>query len=159
MSRKNENVEKNNELTQSGLGEFAPYLMNRIAHRYNQSVVTTMNNHGLSIPKMRTLAALAAQGDLSVNELTVYAIAEQSTMSRTLDQMVAEGLISRQVSPQDSRARVISLTPSGHGMYKLIWPDMIRAESEMLAGLNAKERRGFVAALNKILLNIRVNEF
>jgi len=60
---------------------FAPYLLNRIVHRYNQSVQKVMRARGLNIPKMRAIAALASQGDLTVNDLTVYAVSEQSTMS------------------------------------------------------------------------------
>ena len=52
-----------------------------------------MAEQGLSTSKMRTLAALAANGTLTVNELTVMAVSEQSTMSRTLDQLEYDGLI------------------------------------------------------------------
>lgn len=101
------------DLSTLGMVCFAPYLMNRLMHRYNQTLLAKINDMGLSVPKMRALAALAAQDELTVNELTAYAVSEQSTMSRMLDQMERDDLISRRISENDSRARRISLTPAG----------------------------------------------
>ena len=61
-----------------GLTRFAPYMINRIARRYNQTLQDAVTGIGLTVPKMRVLAALAAMGKLTVNELTVVAVAEQS---------------------------------------------------------------------------------
>lgn len=147
------------DLEARGLSHFAPYLMNRITHRYNQSLQTAMAEQGLSIPKMRALAALAAKGPLTVNELTVYAVSEQSTMSRTLDQLEADGLIARTASAKDSRVRVIELTQPGHKIYRRIWPNMQAAEEALFADLSQNQRDEFLNTLSKILLNIRKHNF
>ncbi|QDG77367.1 MarR family winged helix-turn-helix transcriptional regulator [Labrenzia sp. PHM005] len=147
------------ELTATQLTEFAPYLMNRIVHRYNQTAQVAMSERGITTPKMRVLAALASQGDLTVNELTVFAVSEQSTMSRTLDQMEKSGLVVRKTGDQDSRVRHVSITESGLALYRSIWPDMLKAEAELFAGLDKKKKTAFLNTLNQILLNIRVNKF
>ena len=46
-------------LGEIGLGNFAPYLMNRIIGRYNASLREEMADQGLSTPKMRALAVLS----------------------------------------------------------------------------------------------------
>ncbi len=142
-----------------GLSRFAPYLINRIAHRYNQSLQDAVTELGLTIPKMRVLAALAAMGKLSVNELTVVAVAEQSTMSRTLDQMERDGLINRMKSQADSRMRVVQLTQSGLMAYREVWPQMSEAEDALFVGLSKDQRDGFLDTLSQILLNIRKHDF
>lgn len=147
------------DLEVRGLSHFAPYLMNRITHRYNQSLHVAMAEQGLSIPKMRTLAALAAKGALTVNELTVYAVSEQSTMSRTLDQLEVDGLIARNASAKDSRVRVVELTESGLEIYRRIWPEMQAAEEALFADLSQKQRDEFLDTLSQILLNIRQHDF
>ncbi len=153
-------IDTNNRLADAPqLSMFAPYLMNRIIHRYNQTAQAAMSQHGVTIPKMRVLAALAAQGDLTVNELTVFAVAEQSTMSRTLDQMETSGLVTRKTSGRDNRVRVISVTRKGLNLYERIWPDMLDAEASLFKGLDEATRTTFLKTLNKILVNIRVNEF
>lgn len=147
------------DLEVRGLSQFAPYLMNRITHRYNQSLQTAMAEQGLSIPKMRALAALAANDSLTVNELTVIAVSEQSTMSRTLDQLEYDKLIVRTPSKKDSRVRVVQLTKSGRKIYRRIWPEMQSAEEALFAELSEKQRKEFVNTLSQILLNIRQHDF
>ncbi|MGB0852478.1 MAG: MarR family winged helix-turn-helix transcriptional regulator [Pikeienuella sp.] len=142
-----------------GLSRFAPYLINRIARRYNQTLQDAVTGMGLTIPKMRVLAALAAMGPRTVNELTVVAVAEQSTMSRTLDQMEQDGLIARHVSETDSRVRVIHLTPDGLAAYREVWPHMSDAEEALFVGLSTAQRDEFLHTLSHILLNIRQNDF
>ena len=153
------NAPSETELEARGLWDFAPYLMNRITHRYNQSLQSAMAEQGLSIPKMRTVAALAASGPLTVNELTVIAVSEQSTMSRTLNQLEDDGLVARTASEKDSRVRVIQLTASGHKIYRRIWPKMHAAEESLFADLSPKQRKDFINTLTQILLNIRQNDF
>ncbi|ABD54248.1 transcriptional regulator, MarR family [Jannaschia sp. CCS1] len=141
-----------------GLSRFAPYLMNRIAHRYNQNLHASVTGIGLTVPKMRVLAALAAMGELTINDLSVVAISEQSTMSRTLDQMEREGLIERKVSEKDSRVRLVDLTPAGLSAYRTVWPEMSAAEEALFTGLSDTQREDFLDTLSQILLNIRQNE-
>ena len=72
-------------LGEIGLDNFAPYLMNRIMGRYNASLRQEMSALGLTTPKMRSLAVLAIRDGLLIRELAVYAVVEQSTLSRALD--------------------------------------------------------------------------
>lgn len=146
-------------LEEGRLSRFAPYLMNRITHRYNQSLQLAVAELGLSVPKMRALFALAAKGPLTVNELTVVAVSEQSTMSRTLDQMERGGLIERSVSKADNRVRVVQLTQEGRDTYRSVWPKMHAAEEALFAGLTPQQRDAFLDTLSHILLNIRQHDF
>ena len=147
------------DIATRGLDGFAPYLMNRIMHRYNQTLLARMKEYGLSIPKMRALATLAVRDGLTVNELAVYAIAEQPTMSRTLDLLEREGLITRTVSETDSRARLCSLTDAGREMYRLTWPEMDAAEQAMFAGISDRDRAHLLKTLGRMLDNIKRHDF
>lgn len=146
-------------VSKTGLSQFTPYLMNRIMHRYNQGLQAEFAPAGLSVSKMRALAALAAMGKLTVNELAIYAVAEQSTMSRTVDQMEKDGLISRAISEKDSRVRVVTLSEAGQDTYREMWPKMQAAEANMLDGLDDETRAQFIETLNQVLRNIRHNDF
>ena len=82
--------------------------MNRIMGRYNAELRDALAEQGLTTPRMRTLAVLSVAGGLTVNELSVYAVVEQSTMSRTLDALEAAGLVRRREDEADSRIRRVS---------------------------------------------------
>ena len=100
-------------LGEIGLDNFAPYLMNRIMGRYNASLRQEMSALGLTTPKMRSLAVLAIRDGLLIRELAVYAVVEQSTLSRALDGLLASGLVHAQSDPDDNRAHGCSSLQRG----------------------------------------------
>jgi DNA-binding MarR family transcriptional regulator len=143
------------KLGQIGLERFAPYLMNRIMGRYNASLRDELAANGLTTVQMRALAVLSVNDGLMINELTVFAVSEQSTMSRTLDQMEKAGWIERRPDENDSRARRIFLTADGRALFDVLWPSMAGCEARMFDGVDDEERDEFIATLVKILRNIR----
>jgi DNA-binding MarR family transcriptional regulator len=145
-------------LGEIGLTNFAPYLMNRIMGRYNASLREEMAGLGLTTPKMRALAVLSVIEGPLIRELAVYSVVEQSTLSRSLDQLAAEGLIRREADAADSRATRIFITEAGRTAFETLWPHMSEAHSRMFRGIPPEERRAFVGTLQKMLANIRKHE-
>lgn len=146
-------------LGEIGLQQFAPYLMNRIMGRYNASLREDLAKLGLTTPKMRALAVLSVIDNLAISRLAVYAITEQSTLSRALDALEADGLVRRTADPEDSRATRISITEAGRAAFETLWPTMRHSYNHMFAGIDAAEHAAFVTTLQKILLNVRKHEF
>ncbi|MES2664534.1 MAG: MarR family transcriptional regulator [Pseudomonadota bacterium] len=142
-----------------GLSNYAPYLMNRIMGRYNASLREEMAGLGLSTPKMRALAVLSVIDGPLIRELAVYAVVEQSTLSRSLDQLEADGLIRREADAVDTRGTRISITDAGRAAFDQLWPHMAAAQARMFRGIADDERRAFVGTLQKMLANIRKHEF
>jgi DNA-binding MarR family transcriptional regulator len=145
-------------LGEIGLQNFAPYLMNRIMGRYNASLREEMAGLGLTTPKMRALAVLSVIDGPLIRELAVYAVAEQSTLSRALDALASEGLIRRETDASDSRATRVYITDAGRAAFETLWPHMAEAHARMFRGIPDEERRAFVGTLQKMLRNIRKHE-
>ncbi|RNF32830.1 MarR family winged helix-turn-helix transcriptional regulator [Paracoccus methylarcula] len=145
-------------LGEIGLANFAPYLMNRIMGRYNASLRDEMARLGLSTPKMRALAVLSVIDGPLIRELAIYAVVEQSTLSRALDQLVGDGLVRRVQDTSDSRATRVYLTEAGRADFDRLWPHMAAAEAEMFRGVPDEDKRVFVGTLQKVLKNIRKHE-
>ena len=146
-------------LGEVGLSNYAPYLMNRIMGRYNASLRAEMARLGLTTPKMRALAVLSVIDRPLIRELAVYAVVEQSTLSRALDGLVTEGLVRREADAQDSRGTRVSITEEGRAAFDRLWPHMAEAHARMFRGVPEEERQAFVATLQKVLANIRKHEF
>ena len=146
-------------LGEVGLQNYAPYLMNRIMGRYNASLRAEMARLGLTTPKMRALAVLSVIDRPLIRELAVYAVVEQSTLSRALDGLVAEGLVRREADTQDSRGTRVAITEEGRAAFDRLWPHMAEAHARMFRGVPEEERQAFVAVLQKLLANIRKHEF
>lgn len=146
------------QLGEIGLTNFAPYLMNRIMGRYNASLRDEMADLGLSTPKMRALAVLSVIDGPLIRELAVFTVVDPSTLSRSLDQLQADGMIRREVDSADSRAVRIFISDVGRSAFDALWPHMADAQARMFHGIPKEERRAFVATLQKMLTNIRKHE-
>jgi MarR family transcriptional regulator, transcriptional regulator for hemolysin len=108
--------------------------------------------------KMRTLAVLSVMPGLTINELAVHAVSEQSTMSRTLDALEEQKLIRRQARSDDMRVREIHITEEGRELFGKIWPPMHNMYSHLFDGVDEAELRSLIGTLHKVLRNIREND-
>lgn len=146
-------------LGEMGLENFAPYLMNRIMGRYNAALSTEMAALGLTTPQMRSLAVLSVIDGILIRELAVYAVVQQSTLSRALETLDQNGLIRRTTDAQDSRATRVFITNAGRDAYERLWPHMSAAYEAMFKGVDDAEQRAFVGTLKTVLRNIRKHDF
>lgn len=146
-------------LGEMGLENFAPYLMNRIMGRYNAALQTEMAALGITTPQMRSLAVLSVIDGILIRELAVYAVVQQSTLSRALDTLDQNGLIRRVTDDQDSRATRVFLTNAGREAHERIWPHMATAYDAMFKGVGETEKTAFVSTLKTMLRNIRKHDF
>jgi DNA-binding MarR family transcriptional regulator len=147
------------DLGEMGLENFAPYLMNRIMGRYNAALSAEMAALGLTTPQMRSLAVLSVIDGILIRELAVYAVVQQSTLSRALDTLNSNGLIRRETDEKDSRATRVFLTDAGRTAYERLWPQMSEASEAMFKGIDEDARRAFVGTLQTMLRNIRKHDF
>ncbi|WP_417410130.1 MarR family winged helix-turn-helix transcriptional regulator [Hoeflea sp.] len=154
-----EKAEPLQRLGEIGLSNFAPYLMNRIMGRYNADLRQEMTGLGLTTPKMRALAVLSVIDALPISELAVYAVVEQSTLSRALDQLASDGMVRRDPDPNDSRVTRIGITDAGRATLDQLWPSMAQSYAQMFKNIPAEERQAFVTTLQKMLKNIRKHDF
>jgi DNA-binding MarR family transcriptional regulator len=158
MDQKVENKQRISTLGQIGLSQFAPYLMNRIMGRYNATLRDDFRRQHRTIPQVRTLAVLAVMDGVTVGDLSVYTVIEQSTLSRTLDALEGHGLVRRETGETDSRVRKVFLTDEGRAEFTRAWPAMHDAFENMFDGIDDAEYSALIATLQKILKNIRKHE-
>jgi len=145
-------------LAEVGLNGYAPYLMNRIMGRYNMTLRREMTAMGISTAKMRALAILSVMNGVQIGTLGVYAVVEQSTLSRAIDALCKDGLVRREPDPEDQRASRIYLTEAGRAAFDRLWPHMAASHDHMFRGIGPAEREAFLATLHKMLTNIRKHE-
>jgi DNA-binding MarR family transcriptional regulator len=153
-----ESRERISTLGQIGLQQFAPYLMNRIMGRYNATLREEYRREGRTVPQVRTLAVLSVSDGITVGDLSVYTVIEQSTLSRTLDGLEAEGLVRRESGDTDSRVRKVFLTDEGRAEFNRAWPAMHDAFETMFEGMDDAEYSALVVTLQKMLRNIRKHD-
>jgi len=136
-----------------GLNQFATYLMNRVIATWNGEMQDALRDYDLTTVKMRTLAVLAITPGLTVNELSMFTVTEQSTMSRMLDAMEEQGLIRRQAREGDLRVREVHPTPEGRAAFARFWPTMYDHFTRLFRGVGEDEFQAFVVTLHKLIRN------
>ncbi|HEV7706684.1 MAG TPA: MarR family transcriptional regulator [Asanoa sp.] len=116
---------------------------------------------------MGVLTRIAAENDLSLNQLRVLGILrdrtlrmseladflglEKSALSGLVDRAVRRGLLERSRSPVDSRALDVSMTAAGLGLAELLQADLQRALAPLTGKLNATEGRSLAGLLDRLL--------
>ncbi len=142
-------------LGEIGLNYFVPYLMNRIAARWNADLAEELKKHDLTTPQMRVLAVLSINSGLTINEISVLTVTEQSTMSRTLDMLEARDLVRRRPRASDMRVREVDVTAAGREAFAVFWPIMFNRYQQMFKDIGEQEFSSLVNILHKVLRNIR----
>ena len=141
-----------------GLNNFAPYLMNRIVSRWNANLAEDLKPLDMTTVKMRALAILSLTPSLTINELSVFAVTEQSTMSRTLDSLEEQGYIRRQPRADDMRIRDVTITENGRAAFEQVWPTMYGDFLKLFQGIEEEQYKTFVDVLHRLLQNIRKHD-
>ena len=137
------------------LDEFLPYLFNRITNRLNQDLLRDLRPLRVSVPRWRVLAVLHARDGRRMGDLSAYTVIEQSSLSRVVDQMERDKLVTRRNHLDDNRIIEVYLTGEGHAMFERIFPLAYGHYQLAINGLSEAERDTLVALLHKILDNTR----
>ena len=135
------------------LEDYVPYQIYRITNRLNQRLRTRLHRQPISVSRWRVLGVLRAGGTLTINEIAEMAVMEQPTVSRTVDRLVRDGLVSRQAAKRDSRYVEVSLTEAGKKAFKAISPIAVEHQTKALRGFSESE----VAKLSDFLHRIHEN--
>lgn len=81
-----------------------------------------LNAHGLTDQQWRIVRALYEVEALEIAELGRACCLHTASLSRTLPNLEADGLISRRANKQDQRRVSISLTAKGHRLFETVAP-------------------------------------
>jgi DNA-binding MarR family transcriptional regulator len=142
-------------LGEIGLQQFAPYLINSVSLSWTTHLADALKAHDMTTTKMRALAILSISSPVTINELSLYALTEQSTMSRTLDTLEEKGLILRRPRAGDLRVRDVEITQPGRDAFAKVWPKMYETLLKIFEGVDSQEYKAFTTTLHKMIQNIR----
>lgn len=106
--------------------------------------------HDLSVTQFYAIAALAANGPLTLNDLAAELYLEKSSASRVVDGLVAKGYVDRRTHPDDRRAVLIAATPGGSRIHERIVAGMIEEEKALLANFEPQVRRAMTGLIERL---------
>ncbi|MFI4974551.1 MAG: MarR family winged helix-turn-helix transcriptional regulator [Caulobacterales bacterium] len=130
------------------------HLFTVIAHHRDAALDRSLRPMGLSLARHRALSVIASMEPCGMTQLAEFSAVDRTTMTRTVDHLVAAGLVERTVPTRDRRQVLLTLTPSGReairGSLKVIY----RTNRDMLEGIPEDLQRVAARVQEMILTNL-----
>jgi DNA-binding MarR family transcriptional regulator len=133
---------------------YLAYLLARASFIVSGEFHATLKNWQLSVPEWRVLACLMDVEGLSVGELAAMALMKQPGLTKVLDRMERDELLTRQGAAGDRRRVTIHLTAKGRARVKPVQRAAKAHEAELMRQFTAEQRATIKSALD-LLINSR----
>ncbi|MFL5520722.1 MAG: MarR family winged helix-turn-helix transcriptional regulator, partial [Gemmatimonadales bacterium] len=106
-----------------------------------RAVEADIARHGLTTTEFGILEALHHKGPLLLGEIQRKVLVTSGGITYLVDRLVAKGLVKREPSPDDRRARYAVLTPEGKQLIADIFPAHATFLVGMISTLTEREQR------------------
>jgi DNA-binding MarR family transcriptional regulator len=136
------------------LGNYLPYLLNRVGFALVASFTQALKPHQLSIDMWRVLAALSNNGRQRQVDLSGMTSIDASTMSRLVSRLVRLGLVTRSRSAISSREVVVELSEKGRALVHRLIPIALKLEETASRNLPARDMAAVKRGLRQMYENL-----
>lgn len=113
---------------------------------------------GITLAQCHALVEIGRVNSISLNELAELINLENSTMSRTVNNLVGSELVKRDIDPHDRRYVTISLTEEGQKLYESIEERMNQYFTKVYSTIPESKRDQVLDSLNVLLDAIGKND-
>ncbi len=113
--------------------DYLPHLLARAAHVISAGFRKELHRDGIQVPVWRVLAVLFGRTTTTVTDLANRCALQQPTLSKLLDRMEQQKLVSRTIDERDRRVVRVTLTAAGKVMAAKLADAAKRHEATLLA--------------------------
>ena len=131
--------------------DYLSYLLARASHRVASEFHREVRAAGLTILEWRVLATLSDGRARNVGELASISLAQQSTVTKLLGRMQADGRIARSDGEIDRRQSLVRITREGRAALGTLLARSKRHEHAAIARLSARQAASLKTALKKLI--------
>lgn len=108
----------------------------------------------LNVARYRALAAVARFAPCAMTYLADSTIADRTTMTRTIDQLVEAGFVARDRGEKDRREVIVQLTPQGRTKINEAAAVVFNLNRQILKGITDKRQREFIRFAHDLAENL-----
>ena len=144
-------VSRARDATRWEVDDYLSYLLARASHLVASEFHREVRAAGLTVLEWRVLATLSDGRARKVGELAAIALAQQSTMTKLLGRMEAEGRIARSDGDVDRRQSLVRITREGRAALGTLLTRSKRYERAAVTRLTAREAGSLKSALKKLV--------
>jgi len=119
------------------------------AHRIRTSADAALREHGLSLPGLKLLTALAS-GDRSMREISQVLHVSPRTVTDMIDTLEGRGLVARCAHATDRRITLLRLTEAGARELATASTASERVAATAISALDEDEQRALQSLLERV---------
>lgn len=131
-------------------------LLREVARLYTRAQRVAADACRTTNTQCHLLTELARSGAQPLGELGQRLCLEKSWISRAVDALAIEGLVTKRPNPSDARSWMVSLTGAGKRRVQQLNQTLDAHATQLLSALSAAERAQVTRALQRILGALRV---
>jgi DNA-binding MarR family transcriptional regulator len=113
---------------------------------------------GVTISQCHAIVEIGRSGEVSLNELAELLALDKSTMSRTINNLVEDGLVIRELDPEDRRYVKIKLTDKGIKVFKNIEESMDQYYKAIFNSVPEEKREQVLDSLKLLIEAVNKNK-
>ncbi|MCR9176846.1 MAG: MarR family winged helix-turn-helix transcriptional regulator [Alphaproteobacteria bacterium] len=133
------------------LERFLPYRLSVLSNTVSKAIARLYaDRFGITIPEWRVMAVLGRFGPSSAAEICKATAMDKVQVSRALQRLTEDSLVSRRTDKTDRRRSVVAMTTKGRGVYDEIVPLALSREEILLEGLSTDEKHQLDLLLAKL---------
>lgn len=130
-------------------------MLGRCAHLARERMDARLSQYDVTPAQTHTLLYLHRhKGQAPQSEVIRHLRVKPSTANGILGRMEEKGLVSRSVSREDARQKLITLTEKGADLQERLHCAFHETEELMMAGLPEEEREVLFACLERVIRNL-----
>ena len=133
------------------LPSYLSYLLYQTEQHRRAVAADLLARHGLTFAKWVAMISLRRFGDLSMTRLAKLSATDRTTLTRSIDSLIVDGLVLRETSSADRRIVVIRLTQTGRALLATIRAEIRPLNHDICAKLTPEEQTAMTRALQKML--------
>ncbi|HEY5008128.1 MAG TPA: MarR family transcriptional regulator [Caulobacteraceae bacterium] len=112
---------------------------------------------GLNVARHRALAVVVRMQPCGMTELADFCAVDRTTMTRTVDQLFANGLVERTTPASDRRQVLLTVPPAGRAVHQRALRAVYRVNRRTLEGIPEDAQRTLVRTKQAMLANLVVD--
>ena len=125
------------------------FLLAQTSHVLSTELTAELADLGIT-PRSNCVLAAALTGERTQIQLADMCGLDKTTMVVTVDELEKAGLVERQMSATDRRARMIAVTDQGRKVHTLAKDVVARVYEDVLSALPETERAAFLSGLTRL---------
>ena len=130
------------------------YLMAHADFKYHEDMDKVLHKHGVSKPIYRVMTVLRERQPASIGTIAEVALTKRSTVSRIIDRMVEQGLVTTEPNAEDNRITEVTLTSAGQQKLRKLTPIVGRQFVRAMDGISERDIAHLLKTLQKISANL-----